>query len=93
MGKKKVQNLKWATAHLSRRLGAGLARHAGGERRRGVRGTGGSAGTGRHRRWAHGLGVLLGCGLCTWCTQSVLTRFDSILFLSQILDIVREPGS
>ena len=33
-------------------------------------------GTGaRHRRWARGLGVLLGCGLCTWCTQPV---FDPV---------------
>ena len=26
-------------------------------------------------RWARGLGVLLGCGLCTWCTQPV---FDPV---------------
>ena len=32
-------------------------------------------------------------GLCTRCTQPILTRFDSVLFLSQFLDIVREPGS
>ena len=33
-----VQNLKWATAHLSRRLGAGLgARHSDTARRRGAR--------------------------------------------------------
>ena len=40
--KKKVQNLKWATAHLSRRLGAGLgARHSDTARKRagGARGT------------------------------------------------------
>ena len=38
-----VQNLKWATAHLSRRLGAGRgARHAGGAR-----------GTQTRRKW-HG---------------------------------------
>ena len=30
-----MQNLKWATAHLSRRLGAECARHAGWARRRG----------------------------------------------------------
>ena len=23
------------------------------------------------RRWARDLGVVLGCGLCTWCTQPV----------------------
>ena len=32
-------------------------------------------------------------GLCTWCTQPVLARFDSVLFLSQFLDIIHEPGS
>ena len=31
--------------------------------------------------------------LCTRCPQPVLIRFDSVLFLSQFLDIVREPGS
>ena len=37
-----VQNLKWATAHLSRRLGAGLgARHSDTARRR----SGGACGT------------------------------------------------
>ena len=56
---------------------------------RGVRGPQGA----RHGRWARGLGVLLGCGLCTWCTQPFLTRFDSVLFLSRFLDTVREPGS
>ena len=29
----------------------------------------------RHGRWASGLGVLLGYGLCTWCTQPV---FDPV---------------
>ena len=42
---------------------------------------------------ARGLGVLLGCGLCTWCIQPVFDPFDSVLFLSQFLDIVREPDS
>ena len=49
------------------------------------------AGTGRagHGRWACGLAravhlVHLAC---------FLARFDSVLFLSQFLDIVREPGS
>ena len=43
----------------------------------------------RHRCWA-----------CCWQTGCALgalslflTRFDSVLFLSQFLDIVREPGS
>ena len=48
-----VQNLKWATAHLSRRLGAGLGcwacrRWAGAGRARGVRG---------QRRGALGWGI------------------------------------
>ena len=30
----------------------------------------------RHGRWERGLGVLLGCGLCTWCTQPI---FDPVL--------------
>ena len=123
MGKKKrVQNLKWATAHLSRRLGAGRARHAGWARRRGSqagarelgRGTGprgvrqagaGRAGHTPHRRWAHGRWVRargagvrprhaswdVGCAL--GALSLFLTRFDSVLFLSQFLDTVHEPGS
>ena len=59
-----LQNLKWATAHLSRRLGAGRARHAG---------------------WA------VGCALGAF--SLFLTPFDSVLFLSQFFNIVREPGS
>ena len=69
--KRGVQNLKWATAHLSRRLGAGRARHAGGARRlghgtgaRGVRQVGVGRGRqargtwqGRHGRAARALGV------------------------------------
>ena len=54
-------------------------------------GSAGAGARGRHgrdagRRRARGLGVLLG----QW---AVLARFDSGLFLSRFLDIVREPGS
>ena len=46
--------------------------------------------TGRDRRAGHGrlggLGTAWACnwanGLCTWCTQPVLTLFDSLFFLS-----------
>ena len=83
-----MQNLKWATTHLSRRLGAGCAQHAGWARRRGAqvgaraRGVGVQPG---HAGWA------VGCAL--GALSLFLTRFDSVLFLSQFLDIVREPGS
>ena len=43
----------------------------------------------RHRRWACCWAV--GCAL--GALSLFLTRFDSVLFLSQFLDIVREPGS
>ena len=60
-------------------------------------GAGGGAGcAGRGVRRARGTqarGARLGSKLCTRCTQPVLTRFDSVLFLSQFLDIVREPSS
>ena len=144
MKKKMVQNLKWATTHLSRRLGAGLgARHsdtarrcageargkqarrrrhgragaralgrwerrasgragharqadAGQARGRRARAAGARHGravgrhAGRGRRVGHGrlggLGGAWACswanGLCTWCTQPILTLFDSVFFLS-----------
>ena len=76
-----------ATRHIGarmRRLGAREALGEGGAGRdtlrhearardtgaRGVRSRGA-----RHGRWGRGLGVLLGCGLCTWCTQPV---FDPV---------------
>ena len=40
-----------------------------------------------------GLGMLLGVGCALGALSLFLTWFDSILFLSQFLDIVREPGS
>ena len=48
----------------SRGTQAGRAAEARGEGSTGERGA-------RQGRWALGLGVLLGCGLCTWCTQPV----------------------
>ena len=54
--------------------------HAGGraERARRARNAGGPLGArgARHGRWERDLGVLLGCRLCTWCTQPV---FNPIL--------------
>ena len=48
MKKKMVQNLKWATAHLNRRLGAGLgARDSDTTRGRRARGASGRAGHAR----------------------------------------------
>ena len=53
------------------------SRRAGRKRERGARGRarGRGARGSRHGSWARGLGVLLGCGLCTWCTQPV---FDPV---------------
>ena len=66
-----------AGAGQARQAEAGRARHAGSGRGRG----------GWPRRVAGPAGCALGAlGL-------FLTRFDSVLFLSQFLDIVREPGS
>ena len=88
--KKKVQTLKWATAHLSIRLGArgwalGVQVGALGT---GVRGTArkhGARGAGRAdgARWALGAGArhvstwacCWASRLCTLCTQLVLTQF------------------
>ena len=78
-----MQNLKWATAHLSRRLGAGRA----------TRGAG-RAGC-RRAAWAH-LGTQAGLwavGCALDALSLFLIRFDSVLFLSKFLDIVRERGS
>ena len=54
----------------------------------------------RHGGWAHSTGAERVAWACCWAAGCALgalslflTRFDSVLFLSQILDIVREPGS
>ena len=63
MGKKRVQNLKWATAHLSRRLGRAAGRHgARGERGRQARGARGARG--RQAQGARGMRGK-GAGLAT----------------------------
>ena len=51
----------------------------------------GGAGGGRRRATCGHLGVLLGCALGALIL--FLTRFDSVLFLSQFLNTVHEPGS
>ena len=87
-----------------RRLGARGAGHEG-RRARGARrvaqaGTQGrevderhsaGRGTGQPRRAAWACCWAVGCAFCA--LSLFLTRFDSILFLSQFLDIVRKPGS
>ena len=60
-------------------LQAGSARQAGAGRSRSA----------RPGRWARGLAT--GCALGALGLFSI--RFDSVLFLSRFLDIVREPGS
>ena len=49
------------------------------------------------KRGARALGMAWACRWPTGCALGALglflARFDSVLFLSQILDIVREPGS
>ena len=78
---------------FGRRAGAG--KHSGGSGARGRRTLGRCAvATGHGRRagraaWASGLAV--GCAL--GALGLFLIRFDSVFFLSQFLDIVREPGS
>ena len=51
--------------------------------------TGGARGTGARRSWA----CCWPAGYALGALSLFLTRFDSVLFLSQFLDIVREPGS
>ena len=79
-----------------RGVGAGGRQAQGRGRRAGGRGaTGGKPAAGRRgaRRaratWARGLAT--GCALGALGLFSI--RFDSVLFLSRFLDIVREPGS
>ena len=54
----------------------------------------------REARWARGTGTGRAAWACCWPTGYALgalilflTRFDSVPFLSQFLDIVIEPGS
>ena len=44
-------------------------------------------------RGARFLGALAGCGWALSALGLFSIRFDSVLFMSQFLDIVREPGS
>ena len=80
---------RWAR----RDAGAG-ARQAGRRRRWGA-GVGmlGRAAGRRGGRAARALGARAGQGCALGALSLFLSRFDSILFLSQFLDIVREPGS
>ena len=73
--------LQHGTGRVGRREGKRAGCSAG---VRGARGTG----AGR-AAWACCWAV--GCALCA--LSLFLTRFDSVLFLSQFLDIVREPGT
>ena len=43
-------------------------------------------------RWARGLGERVGQGCALGALGLFLARFDSVLFLSQFFDIVRELG-
>ena len=80
---------------VGRRARAGRSGRAGERARQacGVAGAWGAAGThkarGRGAAWARcwPMGYALGA------LSLFLARFDSVLFLSQFLDIVREPGS
>ena len=47
----------------------------------------------RHRRWATCLGARAGHGCALGAFGLFLARFDLVLFMSQFLDIVREPSS
>ena len=91
----------WAQQALGERARCrreGSAEGAAGSRAAGARGEHGRARSARGRagwaagarpgRWAHGLA--LGCALSALSLFSI--RFDSVLFLSRFLDIVREPG-
>ena len=74
---------RWARGRAGR-AGGREARARGRARSTGARGA-------LHGRWARDLGVLLSIAL--GALSLFLTRFDSVLFLSQFLDIVCEPGS
>ena len=81
-------------SRLRQARGAGggrrMGRAAGEAQARGARQAGaGRAGCARPGRWARGLAT--GCALGALGLFSV--RFDSVFFLSQFLDVVRELGS
>ena len=89
-----IQNCIVTTgAGAGRRRGAGRARRGVGRRHGRAAGAGSRRGRGargvRPGRWAPGLA--LGCALGALGLFSI--RFDSVLFLSRFLDIVREPSS
>ena len=75
-----VRGARQASAWGARQEGArGAEGRVGRGIRAGPRKTSGASGGARHERTARALGallgVLLGCRLCTWCTQPV---FDSV---------------
>ena len=87
--------------YLLRRRAAGArqGRHGRAGRGLGVRGAAWACGA-RPGRAGRGLGVRGAAWACCWPTSCALgalglflARFDSVLFLSQFLDIIREPGS
>ena len=75
---------------VGERGGAGRGGGGGGAWRRRTRGARGARGMGA-RRAAWACCWVVGCAL--GALSLFLTRFDSVLFLSQFLDIVREPDS
>ena len=106
-GRHWAQAGRWARRRQARGRGAGRAggRRAGGRgagRAGSRRADGRQQGAGRagHAQQGRGLGagraawacwLALCCALGALCLFSI--RFDSVLFLSQFLDVVREPGS
>ena len=100
-----VGRAQLGTGRGARGAGAHGALGRAGRRARANAQAAGERAPGRSRRLAgarqgpagHGRGRDRACcwasRLCTRCTQPVLTRFDSVLFVSQFLDIVHELGS
>ena len=87
---------RWALGHWATRPGVRTTGHC--DTARGARGRA-RGGRGRGPR-ASALGPQPGRAARLWAVGCALgalslflTRFDSVLFLSQFLDIVREPGS
>ena len=77
--------------------GAGCVGRWASERRALARGTGRRTGGRGAGFGARALGAAWACRWPTGCSLGALglflAQFDSVLFLSQFLDIVREPGS